>query len=326
MPLDKPDKVSRMIEDVDLSWQRVELRHLVALGAVAETGSFRAAARRLGYSLSALSGQIAGLERLVGQRLVDRPGGRRAIAITPAGGRLLEHAEEIAARMAAARADLEAIRLQRPRLRLGIFQSAAVRLLPDILRRLATVRPDLGLELIERADDGQLLELVARGDIDATFAALPVAGPFAIAHVLDDPYMVLVPAESPLAARERVALEELAGHPWIDFRDVRPVHHGWQRLPRSARPEVVARSDDSATIHALVAGGIGVAILPQLCVSPRDPGVRAIPLDPPAEPRRIAVAWHADRRPDGLDDLLAGVRPEQTGAPAGADHSSGAPP
>ena len=117
-----------MIEDFDQSWQRVELRHLVALRGVATAGSFRAAADRLGYSLSALSGQVASLERLVGQPLVERPGGRRAISITPAGVRLLEHVDEIAARFVAARADLEAIRLERSELRLGIFQSAAVRL------------------------------------------------------------------------------------------------------------------------------------------------------------------------------------------------------
>ena len=79
-----------MIEDLDQSWQRVELRHLAALRGVARAGSFRAAAERLGYSLSALSGQVASLERLVGQPLVERPGGRRTIAITPTGLSLVE--------------------------------------------------------------------------------------------------------------------------------------------------------------------------------------------------------------------------------------------
>lgn len=300
-----------MIGDIDPFWQRIELRHLIALRAVARTGSFRRAAASLGYSLSTLSEQVASLERLVGQRLVERPGGRRAVSITPAGLRLLEHADEIAARIAAARADLEAIRLARPTLRLGIFQSVAVRLLPGILRRLTSVRPALALELIERVDDALLLTLIASGDIDATFTALPVdPGPFATAHLLDDPYLLLAAADGPLADHSCVSPDELVEYPLIDHRELRPVHHGQERLPRGIRPPIAARSDDNATIHALVGAGIGVAILPRLSIDPRDPAVRAIPFDPPVAPRRIALAWHHDRRPDGLEDLLAAARHE----------------
>lgn len=137
----KPDILRKMIEELDQSWQRVEVRHLRALDAVARTGSFRAAAARLGYSLSTISEQVAGLEQLVRMALVERPGGRRAVSITPAGRRLLDHAPEIALRFAAARADLEALRLERPSLRLGVFQSVAVRLLPAIVRACARRGP-----------------------------------------------------------------------------------------------------------------------------------------------------------------------------------------
>ena len=300
-----------MIEDTDQLWQRIQLRHLIALHAVASTGSFRGAAERLGYSLSTLSEQIATLERLVSQQLVVRPGGRRAISITPAGRRLLDHADEISARFAAARADLEAIRLQRPSLSLGIYQSVAVRLLPGILRRLSVRRPDLGIEVVERPDDGQLLDLVARGELDATFVALPIPpGPFLVEQLLEDPYVLLVAADGPLGARERVEVAELEHYPLVDFRELRPVHHGRQRLPRGLRPPVAARSDDNLTIHALVAAQIGVAILPRMNVDIRDPRVRALPIDPPLEPRRVAVVSHADRQPDGVADVIAATRDE----------------
>jgi DNA-binding transcriptional LysR family regulator len=300
-----------MIEDTDQSWQRIQLRHLVALDAVATTGSFRGAAQRLGYSLSTLSEQIATLERLVSQPLVIRPGGRRAISITPAGQRLLDHATEIAARFAAARADLEAIRLQRPVLRLGIYQSVAARLLPGVLRRLSAIRSDLAIEVVERADDGLLLELVARGEIDATFVALPIsAGPFSTVELLDDPLVLLVASDGPLGERGSVNIAELTDHQLIDYREVRPVHHGRQRLPRGVRLPVAARSDDNLTIHALVAAQIGVAILPRMSIDSRDPRVRALPLHPPLEPRRVAIASHRDRHPDGLDDLINATRTE----------------
>ena len=76
-------------------WLGVELRHLAALQAVAEEGSFGRAAIRLGYTQSAVSQQIATLERLVGERLVERPGGPRPISITEAGTVLLRHADEL---------------------------------------------------------------------------------------------------------------------------------------------------------------------------------------------------------------------------------------
>ena len=89
-------------------WVSVELRHLVALDAVAREGSFRRAAERLGYVQSAISHQIAALETLVGQRLIDRSRGTRPLMLTPAGEVLLSHADAVMARMRAAQAELSA--------------------------------------------------------------------------------------------------------------------------------------------------------------------------------------------------------------------------
>jgi DNA-binding transcriptional LysR family regulator len=89
-------------------WAGVELRHLVALDAVAREGSFRRAAERLGYVQSAISHQIAALETLVGQRLIDRSRGTRPLMLTPAGELLLPHADAVMAEMRAAQADLSA--------------------------------------------------------------------------------------------------------------------------------------------------------------------------------------------------------------------------
>src|SRR3954468_3708251 len=89
-------------------WLGIELRHLLALEAVAREGSFGKAATSLGYTQPAVSQQIALLERIVGHRLVERPGGPRPVSLTEAGRLLLTHAEAIAARLAAAQADLSA--------------------------------------------------------------------------------------------------------------------------------------------------------------------------------------------------------------------------
>src|SRR5437763_8454374 len=91
-------------------WLGVELRHLIALEAVAREGSFGRAATSLGYTQSAISQQIATLERSVGERLLERPGGPRAVTLTEAGAPLLRHAEAIVARLEAARADMASLR------------------------------------------------------------------------------------------------------------------------------------------------------------------------------------------------------------------------
>src|SRR4051812_1456699 len=91
------------------SWHGIELRHLAALEAIATEGSFSAAAQKMGYSQSAISGQIATLERLVGVTLVTRIRGSRTVSLSREGERLLEHARVINARLSAARADVEAL-------------------------------------------------------------------------------------------------------------------------------------------------------------------------------------------------------------------------
>src|SRR4051795_8285536 len=114
------------------NWLGVELRHFAALQAVATEGSFGRAAHRLGYTQSAVSQQIAALERIVGEQLVERPGGPRPVSLTEAGQLLLRHAESIVARMQAAQADLHALRAgEAGTLRIGTFQSAGARVLPE---------------------------------------------------------------------------------------------------------------------------------------------------------------------------------------------------
>ncbi len=95
-------------------WLGVEVRHLVALEAVAREGSFRRAAARLGYVQSAISHQIAGLEHLTGKRLIDRSRGTRPLALTPAGEVLLAHADAVIARVREAQADLASIECESP--------------------------------------------------------------------------------------------------------------------------------------------------------------------------------------------------------------------
>ncbi len=138
-------------------WLGVELRHLAALQAIAEHGSFGRAATALGYTQSAVSQQIATLERIGGPRLVERPGGPRPVELTEAGRLLLTHAEAIVARLQAAHADMEALQAgEAGTLRVGAFQSAGARILPELLRRYTAAWPRVAISL-EEAEDETLL-------------------------------------------------------------------------------------------------------------------------------------------------------------------------
>ncbi|HEY6017017.1 MAG TPA: LysR family transcriptional regulator, partial [Gaiellaceae bacterium] len=156
-------------------WLGVELRHLAALQALALEGSFGRAARRLGYTQSAISQQIAALERAVGEQLVERPGGPRPIALTEAGRLLVAHADAIVARLKAAQADMAALSAGAAgSLRVGTFQSVGARILPAVMSRFTSDWPDIEIELRESAHDDELATWVERGEIDLSFVMLPI--------------------------------------------------------------------------------------------------------------------------------------------------------
>jgi len=277
------------------SWLGVELRHFLALEAVAREGSFGRAATALGYTQSAVSQQIATLERIVGHRLVERPGGPKPVSLTEAGKLLLTHADAIAARVAAAQADLTALAEgDAGTLRVGVYQSVGQRILPEVMRRFLTAWPQVHVTLTESADDEELLGLVERGELDLTFADVPLTeGPFESVELLRDPYVLIVPAGSPLSDRD-------APPTWKELGELDLIGHKHCRslaqLESDARRPLkfVFRSDHNQTVQALVASGVGYALVPRLTVDPDDESTEVIDL-PRIHPRMIAFAWHRDR-------------------------------
>ena len=123
-------------------WIGLDLRHLFTFQAIADEGSFKAAARRLGYTPSAVSQQIASLERVVGVQLIAREHGRQAFGLTDAGGILLRHLVAIESQLAAAMADIEALSNAAATLRVGAYESVGARLLPELIGRVQERFPD----------------------------------------------------------------------------------------------------------------------------------------------------------------------------------------
>jgi DNA-binding transcriptional LysR family regulator len=279
------------------AWLGVEVRHLQALAAIAREGSFREAAESLGYVQSAISQQIVQLERLVDARLIDRSRGSAAVELTDAGRLLLEHVEEILARYEQAGSELAALSAGRAgRLRVGVLPSVASRVLPQVLLRFADECPGIQVVPAESAADVELFDELAGGELDLAFCELPLPeGAFACAELLEDPLLLLVPADHPLARRGGTATP-------ADLDGLELVVYGRWRGQQTAldwlashgvRPDVAFSSDHNESVQTLVAAGTGVALAPYLAVDAAHPGTALVPLEG-APARIVALAWRAD--------------------------------
>jgi len=314
-----------------LEWAGVEVRHLIALRAVAEERSLAAAARRLGYSQPAVSQQLAALERIIGTRLVERRVGVREADLTEAGRLVLVHATAILARAQAAAADLRQRRTGAAgTLRLGTFASVGARVVPSLLRQFAERWPNVEVELVEDQSDRKLLDQVEAAGIDLAFAMLPLRdGPFTLAELLSDTYVVLLPANSELAERRTpLRPRELAKLPLIGFRHAQA--YPQQLLDAhgiSARFRF--RSDDNETLVGLVAAGMGVALVPRLTVDPGRADVVQLGIAAELPPRLIALVWHRDRELSAaateLVEIAGAVCAEVSCASTAAGNALGTP-
>jgi DNA-binding transcriptional LysR family regulator len=279
-------------------WRGLELRHLLALHTVAQTGTFGRAAELLGYTQSAVSQQIASLEAMVGQRLAERSRGHSGIDLTEAGRLLLTHADSVLARLRAAHADFAAFgQGALGALRVGTYQSVSTRILPGLMREFSAAWPDVEVQLSEPSSH-DLLPMVERGELDLTFEVVPLAdGPYEALELLRDPYVLLVAADSPLARRKQPPSPgEIARLSLISFQSPRE-SAVLERMLRGqgSAPRVIFRSDDNGAVQGMVAAGLGVAVVPALAVDARDPGVVALPLGNAVPPRVLCLAWHRDR-------------------------------
>jgi DNA-binding transcriptional LysR family regulator len=276
----------------------VELRHLAALDAVVDEGSFARAADRLGYTQSALSQQIRALERLVGLRLLERRTGRSPLGPTAAGALLLRHADRIVASLQAADADLAALREGAAgSVRVGTFQTVGTGLLPTLLARFAVEHPEFEVSLVEAVQTEDLVALVETGAVDVSFIVLPAgAEPVKTEPVMDDPWMLVVPAGSPLAGRaRRIAPAELDALTLVAYKYAQPNNPEAHLELLGVEPRVMLRTDETATVLGLVAAGVASAILPWLVVDPTDPRISATRIDHLLPPRRVGLMWHRDR-------------------------------
>ncbi len=295
-------------------WVGLELRHLTALQAIADEGSFKGAARALGYTPSAISQQIASLERIVGARVIAREHGRRALGLTDVGRALLVHLSAIEARLEAAKAEVDAFsRGVVGPIRVGAFESVEARLLPEVLRRFRALLPDVAIEVAETLLDLDLLKSLERGALDLAFGILPLPeGPFERRVVITDPWVLVAQDGSEHAVHAAsITAHELAELPLVCFRSpsaIAPALDSLQAL--GIEPNIVLRSDYNDVVQEFAAAGVGVALMPRLAVNRYDDRTRMIDLSAFIPPRQIAIAWHRDRRQSEAFDAFISLAAE----------------
>lgn len=277
----------------------LDIRHLRALLAVVEHGTFASAAEALGFTQSAVSQQIASLERLLGERIFDRPGGPRPVTLTAAGRLALRHAERIIEQVRVFERDVSGHKAGTVgRIDVGVFQSVAVKVLPAVVGRLlreaqADVRPH------ESNNDPETVKRVESGELDLCFTASPVqlsAGLQAI-EVVSDPFVVVAPVSFELpdvVPMSMLSDMALIGQPVSDTCQMR-ISAGL--LDGGVSPDYVFRTNDNAALQSMVREGMGLAVMPLLGVDLGDPKIQVRPMDPPITPRTIGLVLRKEPSP-----------------------------
>lgn len=286
--------------------------HLRTLAMVLRTGSFAEAARRLGYTGSAVSQQVSILERQLRTPLFERDA--HSISATPA-------AEFIAARSHTALGALQALEDDISllmdgvvgRLRLGSFPTASERLLPDALSSFKASHPGIDVQLDE-AEPQELMPLLESREIDLAvvyrYNLVPKAWPKTVlTHPVLREDLLVVRAGDEAEPPGEVDLSELAGETWVSPREGTSGAAVLRHLCRAQgfEPSVSYRSNNYSVIQGLVRAGLGIALVPALGYRP-GPGLSAARLDGSTAFREILVAGSPTAPPPVVDAFIASFR------------------
>lgn len=291
----------------------IDLRTLTALITVADEGSFRGAARTLGYTQSAISHQIASLERRLGISVFERPGGRGRISLTPLGELAYQNAQRVIGATDALEADVTAaLAGERGTVRIGISQSSCY-VLAQPLAQLRRKTPGIEISLINCATAETLAQQLDRGQLDVgLFVNIEPDERVVTIPLFEDAWMIIAHRDHALARSSSVALDALDGAEMIAWhsrwRSQASLEQLWRQ--RRIRPRIVYRTDDSMMIQALVAVGLGCACLGALSVHELiDLRLRRVTIRDQVPPRTLALC-HARRRepPPAAAVLIDAIR------------------
>jgi DNA-binding transcriptional LysR family regulator len=246
----------------------LDVRRMRVLREVAARGSFSAAAEALSFTQSAVSQQIAALEREAGTTLVQRSA--RGVRLTEAGEAVVRHTDAIMARLAEADAELEAIAgLRGGRLRMAAFESAGSTLMPLAIAAFRQEHPAVELSM-SMSEPEDCVPLLRSGDLDLAIvfesAVKHADDGIHRVHLLEDPMYLVLPRDHPLANRRRVRLADLAGEAWIGGEPDCECNRLISRACAVAgyEPRIAFETDDYTAMQGFVAAGVGVSLIAEL--------------------------------------------------------------
>ena len=290
-----------------------DAHRLRAFVLVIDLGSVSAAATALGYTQSAVSQQLAALERDVGASLLDRSS--RPLRATPVGRALRPHAERVLSAVAAATAAVDDVRSGTERLRLAAFPSALSTFVPGAVRDLRRMRPELVVQ-VTQLETGEAIEALRAGAVEAAVVhhlpgvAIPDRAGLKSRYLLDDDLFAVLPVGHRLARRDEISLADLQAEPFgLPRRDTAAgrFRSVMEHLCAQAgfEPRVACEVDDLPAAQAFVAAGIAVGAMHGLTLSTLPPGVIARPLaERPAGTRRVEALALADSVSPAASELL----------------------
>lgn len=274
----------------------LNLERLRILQAVATYGSISGAAEVLHVTTSAVSQQIRKLEQETGHQLVKRSG--RGVKLTFMAHLLATRAGQILALVEETEAEMQVYRgAPMGELTLGAFPTAARGLVPPTLRLLAESAPELSLHIRELDFDSPLVQ-VERGDLDVGLVQdwlhVPITWPTTVRKklLMTDGAQVALPANHRLADRPSVRITDLVDEGWIS-RVRRSTCHEWLLFTmreHGTEPRIVHTVNEHPTQLALVAAGVGLAMVPTLGLAPLPAGARVVPVEPELT-RRVYAVW-----------------------------------
>jgi DNA-binding transcriptional LysR family regulator len=293
----------------------LNVHRLAVLSAVVAHGSVTGAAAELSYTPSAVSQHMVALERETGVQLLERIG--RRVRPTPAGEMLAKYAAEILDRVAEAEAALAGLAAGRSgRIRVASFGSASTGLVPPAVARFRTSHPQVELQLALAEQPDALFALRSnRADLAVLLLDLttdgvaqksvPLDRTLQWRHLFCDPYFVVLPCEHPLTALPEISLSQLAQERLISGDQSRgcPCSETFKQVCAAAgfRPTYAIEVNDFPTVQSLVAARMGIAVVPQLGLSPAvHEGVTIRRLVQPELARRIFAVFPAGRAGDPL--------------------------
>ena len=293
----------------------LDLRQLVALQAVARTGSLAGAARELHHSQPTVAHHLQALESHLGATLVDRSA--RGSTLTDLGLVFLDHVEAVLDRLASAESEVKALaRHGVATLRIGTFPTAGAHVLPSAM---ASVQRGTGVrfELVE-AEPPTLLARLAGRELHAALIydhpehPMHLVDELLVTTLFDDPFLVVLPADHPMARHASVPLASLADDGWILSHDLSEPGDQALRAACAAEgfvPRPVLRTDDYDVIFGFVAAGVGIALVPQMALVERT-GVVVRPLVDVQFARSVRFATHREGAPPAVGPLLRALRQE----------------